>query len=150
MPGGLLYQFCKPRAVPSVECHPFGQPLDGGRAGVAYRDLDRTVDRLGTDGHRWRRLLGPLTAYASEVAAISLSDKRSVPQGHPLRLARAAGAFGVSTALLARSWGDSYWSTEEARSLIGGVSAHTISWNASPGPSRCWNSCKLQSVAASI
>jgi len=105
----------------------YGQPLDGGRAGVAYRDLDRTVDRLGTDGHRWRRLLGPLTAYASEVAAISLSDKRSVPQGHPLRLARAAGAFGVSTALLARSWGDSYWSTEEARSLIGGVSAHTIS-----------------------
>jgi len=105
----------------------YAQPLDGGRAGVAYRDLGRTVERLGTDGQRWRRLLGPLTAYAPEVAAISLSDKRSLPDGHPVRLARAGAAFGVSTGLLARWWGDGYWRTEEARALIGGVAAHTIS-----------------------
>ncbi|WP_109474836.1 phytoene desaturase family protein [Ornithinimicrobium cavernae] len=110
--------------VPDVS---YAQPLDRGRAGVAYRALDRTVERLGTDGLRWRRLLGPLTAYAPEVASIALSDKRSLPSGDPLRLGRAALAMGASTSLMARAWGDGYWSTEEARSLIGGVSAHTIS-----------------------
>ncbi|MCK0114272.1 NAD(P)/FAD-dependent oxidoreductase [Ornithinimicrobium sp. F0845] len=105
----------------------YAQPLDGGRAGVAYRDLERTVDRLWTDGPRWRRLLGPLTTYSSEVAVIALSDKRSLPTGHPVRLARAATAFGASTGLLAGGWGDGYWRTEEARALIGGVAAHTIS-----------------------
>lgn len=105
----------------------YAQPLNGGRAGIAFRDLEHTVDRLGTDGRRWRRLLGPLTAYSTEVAAIALSDKRSVPTGDPLRLARAGAAFGASTALLGGSWGDGYWRTEEARALIGGVSAHVIS-----------------------
>src|SRR5690606_11423750 len=32
--------------VPEVS---FAQPLDGGRAGIAYHDLDRTVERLGVD-----------------------------------------------------------------------------------------------------
>nr|WP_306271224.1 NAD(P)/FAD-dependent oxidoreductase [Ornithinimicrobium sp. HY1793] len=105
----------------------YAQPLEGGRAGIAYRDLERTVERLGVDGPRWRRLLGPLSTHAAEVAAIALSDKRSVPRGDPLRMARAGAALGRSTALMAGSWGDGYWRTEEARSLIGGVAAHTIS-----------------------
>ncbi|WP_114905937.1 phytoene desaturase family protein [Ornithinimicrobium murale] len=110
--------------VPEVS---YAHPLDGGRGGVAYRDLDRTVEGLGVDGPRWARLLGPLSTRAVEVAAIALSDKRSVPRGEVARVARAATAFGASTALLGGVWGDSYWHTEEARSLIGGVSAHTIS-----------------------
>lgn len=110
----------------------YAQPLDGGRAGVAYRDIHRTAERLDAvgpagDGRRWRRLLGPLTEHAEEVAALALSDKRTLPQAKVLRLARAGVAFGASTGLLARSWSDGYWRTEEARSLIGGVSAHTIS-----------------------
>src|SRR5699024_1739190 len=44
----------------------YAQPLPAAPAGIAYRDLDRTVQRLGVDGPRWRRLLGPLTAYATE------------------------------------------------------------------------------------
>lgn len=105
----------------------YAQPLDGGPAGIAYHDLEQTVERLGTDGRRWRQLLGPLSAYPEEIATIALSDKRSLPRGNPLRLARAGAAFGVSTALMARAWGDGYWHTEQARSLIAGVSAHTIS-----------------------
>lgn len=110
--------------VPEVS---YAQPLDGGRAGIAYRDLERTAERLGTDGQRWRRLLGPLSACSREVAEIALSDKRFVPRGDPARLTRAAAAFGASTVLIGRAWGDGYWRTEEARSLIAGVSAHTIS-----------------------
>ncbi|QDO88925.1 NAD(P)/FAD-dependent oxidoreductase [Ornithinimicrobium ciconiae] len=110
--------------VPEIS---YAQPLDDGRAGLAYRDLARTAERLGVDGQRWRRLLGPLAAHPHEVAAIALSDKRSVPAGNPLQLARAGAAFGASTALMGGSWGDGYWRTEEARSLIAGVSAHTIS-----------------------
>lgn len=105
----------------------YAQPLDGGPAGIAYHDLEQTVERLGADGRRWRQLLGPLSAYPEEIATIALSDKRSLPRGNPLRLARAGAAFGVSTALMARAWGDGYWHTEQARSLIAGVSAHTIS-----------------------
>lgn len=109
--------------VPAVS---YAQPLDGRRAGIAYRDLGQTVASLGGDGPAWRRLLGPLMDHVREVSALALSDKRSLPSGTPRRLVRAAGAMAGAVAVLARSWGDTYWHTEEARSLIGGVSAHTI------------------------
>ena len=46
----------------------YGHPLDGGRAGIAWRDLDRTVDGLGRDGRAWRSLMGPLASHADQVA----------------------------------------------------------------------------------
>lgn len=42
----------------------FAQPLDGGRAGVAYRDLGRTAESLGRDGGAYERLLRPLSENA--------------------------------------------------------------------------------------
>src|SRR5436305_119634 len=41
-----------PFIVPTAS---YAHPLDGGRAGVAYRDLERTVESLGVDGPAYRR-----------------------------------------------------------------------------------------------
>src|SRR5690606_25976425 len=59
----------------------YAQPLPGGRAAVAYRDLERTADRLGPDGAAWRSLLGPLAEQWEAVVAAALGDKRSLPPG---------------------------------------------------------------------
>ncbi|WP_036964098.1 phytoene desaturase family protein, partial [Promicromonospora kroppenstedtii] len=56
----------------------YAQPLGGGRAGLAFRDLDRTADGLGPDGDAWRDLIAPLAASWREVTALALGDKRTV------------------------------------------------------------------------
>lgn len=99
----------------------YAHPLDGARAGLAWRDLGRTVDELGADGPAWRSLLGPLAMGWEGLARIGLSDFRHVPldlatmarlglrvlgNGPPLRLARFQG--------------------EIAPAMLAGVSAHAI------------------------
>lgn len=109
----------------------YAQPLDGGRAGIAWRDLDRTARGLGEDASAWRRLVGPLVRWRDEVAMIALSDKRSVPwrgAGTPA----AAAAFLQALAVLSGPGGDRWWRTPEAHALITGVAAHTITRIPSP------------------
>ncbi len=107
--------------VPEVS---YAQPLDGGRAGLAWRDLGRTAEGLGADADRWRRLLGPLVRHHRDVALLALSDKRSVP----LRAALdgAGMAFAAAVGVLGTRAGDRWWSTDVAAALINGVAAHTI------------------------
>lgn len=108
--------------VPDVS---YAQPLDDGRAGIAYRDLEVTVQELGVDATAWRRLLAPLVRHHQQVAEIALSDKRSLPR--PSRSTGAAGlAFAQVVSVLATSTGDHWWRTPEAAALIGGVGAHTM------------------------
>lgn len=109
--------------VPEVS---YAHPLPDGTAGIAYRDLTRTAERLGPDGPRWQRLLGELAASATETAAIALSDKRHLPEGELLGLGRTAAHFGAAAALLATRAGDRWWRTPQAHALISGVAAHTI------------------------
>lgn len=54
----------------------YAHPLDGGHAGLAWTDLDRTAEGLGVEGRRWRRVFAPLVARWREVAAVALSDLR--------------------------------------------------------------------------
>jgi hypothetical protein len=68
--------------------HPLS-PADGG-SGIAYRDLERTVDGLGRDGAAYRRLIAPLASRAREIARFTGSPLLRVPP-HPLVTAR----FGV-------------------------------------------------------
>ncbi|MFI9487075.1 phytoene desaturase family protein [Promicromonospora sp. NPDC052451] len=112
----------------------YAQPLDGDRAGLAYRDLDRTAERLGPDGDAWRGLLGPLAASWRQVTALALGDKRT-PRGMlegvpgraaPATMLRPGLRFG--TALLEQGgprW-DRRFLTDEAKALLTGVAAHNI------------------------
>jgi len=95
-------------------------PLDGGRAGVLFRDLDRTVDGLGEDGRAWRKLYAPLAAHADELIAEIFGPIIHVPR-HPILLAR----FGLR-ALQPASWIARRWTTDEARGLFAGMAAHAI------------------------
>lgn len=76
----------------------YAQPLGGARAGVAWRDLDRTADDLGRDGAAWRRLIGPLAGRWRSVVDLVMSDWRT-PRVAPVTAARfALGAAGVGWA----------------------------------------------------
>ena len=105
--------------VPEVS---YAQPLGGGRAGIAWRDLDRTAAGVGADGRLWRTLLGRLSEDAAGTARIALSDKRSVP----VRDAGAAVSFARAVALLGTRATDGLWHEDVGPALINGVAAHAI------------------------
>jgi phytoene dehydrogenase-like protein len=95
-------------------------PLDGGRAGVLFRDLDRTVEGLGQDGAAWRALYAPLAERSDALIGEIFGPLVHVPK-HPLLLA----GFGLR-ALQPASWIVRRWTTQEARALFGGLAAHAI------------------------
>uniref|UniRef100_A0A942Y7X4 NAD(P)/FAD-dependent oxidoreductase n=1 Tax=Neobacillus citreus TaxID=2833578 RepID=A0A942Y7X4_9BACI len=104
--------------LPEVQ---YGHPLDGGRAGIAYRDLARTADELGVDGPAFRRLMLPLSRNADQVADFATDALLHVPR-HPLSVAR----FG----LRALEQGTSAWNLrfrdDVAPAMVTGVAAHSI------------------------
>lgn len=94
--------------------------LDGGRAGVLWRDLERTADGLGVDGARWKRVFEPLLNRFDDLAEDALGPVLKWP-GHPLTLAR----FGAGAALPATVLA-SIWQRPETRGLFAGVAAHAM------------------------
>ncbi|GAA4670420.1 phytoene desaturase family protein [Frondihabitans cladoniiphilus] len=99
----------------------YAHPLDGGRAGVAWRDLDRTVDSLGFDGPAFRALLGPSIDRNAEIAQFTLSPILQVPR-HPLAIA----GFGLAMLDQGGPWWNERWRNEEAPAMLAGVMAHAI------------------------
>ncbi len=99
----------------------YGHPLDGGRAGLAWHDLDRTADDLGVDGRAWDGFFRPLVERAHEVAQFSGSNILQVPR-HPLTIAR------MGMRILEQ--GSPAWNLrfrgEEAPAMLTGVNAHAI------------------------
>ncbi len=104
-------------AFPEVDA---AHPLDGGRAGVLFRDLDRTAGHLGVDGDAWRSLFEPLLRHSDDLMGEVLGPIVHVPR-HPITLAR----FGLR-ALLPATVIARRWSTDEARGLFAGLAAHAI------------------------
>lgn len=95
-------------------------PLDGGRAGVLFSDLDRTVGHMGGDGEAWRRLFEPLVARHEDLLEGILGPIVSVPK-HPVLMAR----FGL-TALQPASWVVRRFDSDEVRGLFAGLAAHAM------------------------
>ena len=104
--------------VPEIS---YAQPLDGGRAGIAWRDLDRTVESLGVDGPAWRGLFGPLVRHADEVAQFAGSQILQLPR-HPLT----AALLGLRILEQgSAAWGQRF-RQDIAPALLTGVFAHSI------------------------
>lgn len=98
-----------------VDC---AHPLDDGSAGVLYTSIDRTVDALGVDGRRWRRMFEPLLADFAALFDEVTRPVQHVPR-HPLLLAR----FGARAALPG-SVATRLWSRPDTQALFAGVAAH--------------------------
>jgi len=104
--------------VPEIS---YGHPLDGGRAGIAWRDLDRTVDGLGRDGPAWRSLMGPLAQRADEVAQFTGGSLLRVPR-HPITAAR----FGLRAVEQGSFLWNRRFAEDAAPAMLSGVAAHSI------------------------
>jgi phytoene dehydrogenase-like protein len=104
--------------VPEVS---FAHPLDGGRAGLAYRDLDRTSEELGRDGAAYARLMRPLAENASRLAELT---------GGPLLRFPADPVFAARFGLRVLDQGSPLWGwrfrEDAAPALVTGVASHAI------------------------
>ena len=97
----------------------FAQPLDGGRAAIAWRDLDRTADGLGRDARAWRAVVRPLSTHLEGLVDFAGNQLLRVPK-HPITTIR----FGLRALQLGSSLGRGTFRSEEANALISGVLAH--------------------------
>jgi len=110
--------------VPEIS---YGHPLPGGRAGVAWHDIERTAAGLGRDGPAWLRLLGPLVRNVQAVADLTGDTLLRVPR-HPLTL----GRFGLRTLEQGGPAWNWRFTGEAAPALLTGTFAHSIGRLPSP------------------
>lgn len=105
----------------------YAQPLDGGRAGIAYTSLERTAAGLGPDGAAWADLFAPLVQGWRPLIALALGER---PRGMPAKLADAGPALlaAVGARLLEQGTGmwDRRFAGEVAPALLTGVAGHAI------------------------
>ena len=100
----------------------FGSPLDGGRAALAYRSLDRSAAALGRDGDAYRKLMLPLVRRIDGLMDLTQNQLLRFP-ADPV----AAVLFGLRTL----EQGSPLWNVrfreDLVPSLITGVAAHAVS-----------------------
>lgn len=97
----------------------YAHPLDGGRAAIAWRDLDRTADSLGPDARAWRALAGPLTRRVDGVVDFTGNALLRIP-ADPI----AAVRFGLRMLEQGTPLARGTLRTEEGAALLSGVLAH--------------------------
>ena len=99
----------------------YAHPLDGGRAGVAYRDLERTRAELGADGAAYARLMRPLVDRVTGVADVT---------GGPLLRMPSDPIAAVALGLRVLEQGSRAWNVrfggDLAPAMVSGVAAHSI------------------------
>ncbi|SIS09848.1 NAD(P)/FAD-dependent oxidoreductase [Microbacterium sp. RURRCA19A] len=104
--------------VPEIS---YTHPLGDGRAGVAYRDLDRTAEELGPDGRAWRALFRPLVAHVNGLTDFTASQLLRLPRD-PVTAIR----FGLRVLEQGSLAHDVRFSGEVAGAMLAGVMAHSI------------------------
>ncbi|SDL56990.1 Phytoene dehydrogenase-related protein [Corynebacterium mycetoides] len=104
-------------AFPEVD---LAHPLDGGRAGVLYRDIERTSAGLGSDGRLWKATFGPMAANFDKIGSSVFGPMLTIPK-YPLSF----GYFGMNAALPAQL-SAKRWRSDEAQALYIGVAAHNL------------------------
>lgn len=97
----------------------YAHPLDDGRAGIAWRDIERTAAGLGVDERAWLALLRPLSTHVEGVVDFTGNQMLRVPRDPLTALRFALRMLDQGTALAKRTF-----RTEEAAALIAGVLAH--------------------------
>lgn len=104
--------------VPDIS---YGHPLDGGRAGIAYRSLAQTVDGLGVDGAAWRSLMEPLLHRLDGVIDFTQHGLVRIPRD-PLGVLR----FGLRVLEQGSPLWNARFRAETAPAMLTGVAAHAI------------------------
>lgn len=102
--------------VPEIS---YAHPLDGGRAGIAWRDIERTAEGLGRDGAAWLSLLRPLSTRIEGVVDFTGNQMIRMPAAPVTAIRYALRMLQEGTPLAAKSF-----RSEEAAGLIAGVLAH--------------------------
>ncbi|WP_449407722.1 phytoene desaturase family protein [Microbacterium maritypicum] len=97
----------------------YAHPLDDGRAGVAWHDIERTAAGLGVDGRAWLSLLRPLSRHIEGVVDFTGNQMLRIPREPVTALRFALRMLDQGTPLATRTF-----RTDEAAGLISGVLAH--------------------------
>ncbi|MEE2524444.1 NAD(P)/FAD-dependent oxidoreductase [Pseudarthrobacter sp. J75] len=99
----------------------FGSPLDGGRAALAFRSLERTAASLGFDGGAYSRLFAPLVRRVAGVMDLTQNQLLRLP-GDPMT----AVLFAVRTLEQGSPLWNARFRGEAAPALMTGAAAHSV------------------------
>ena len=97
--------------VPEIQ---LAHPLDGARAVAVWRSLDRTCERLGPDGSRWRRAVRRIAEGWESLAPALMKPPLARPLAPP------GQALGLLPAGALARW----FRAEGTRALFAGLAAH--------------------------
>ena len=97
----------------------YAHPLDDGRAGIAWHDLERTADALGPDARAWRALLRPLSTHIEGLLDTTGGSLLRIPRD-PVTAVRYGLRVLEQGSMMARGT----FRTAEAAGLVAGVVAH--------------------------
>lgn len=97
----------------------YAHPLDDGRAGIAWHDIERTAAGLGVDGRAWLSRLRPLSRHIAGVVDFTGNQMLRIPCDPITAVRYALRMLDQGTALARRTF-----DTDEAAALMSGVFAH--------------------------
>src|SRR5947208_3610713 len=100
---------------------PLAHRLDDGTAACLCRDVDETAERLGADARNYRRIMRSLVRDWDKLATEFLRPMLHFPK-YPLALAR----FGIPALFPATLLAKTAFKHEPARTLFGGIAAHSF------------------------